>query len=232
MQKLKSMRTKTGAAALAMALMVSASARADVYDFGFTESDANGQTYSGGFKLDSNPVSSYSWDTGFQTIFAISDLTGIYALNPGESYRFGPFDGNVAVAQNIGSGPQFWAPVMTQVTDALTGNLGSRIAVFQVTNPAFFSSSGKFVPGTYTIDGSSVAGQNITRYFDSSNNVVETGAEFAPLSASFTIAYSGPSAPSAPSAPAPLVGGGLLSALAALAALAMTRLLGRKSALA
>jgi len=41
-----------------------------------------------------------------------------------------------------------------------------------------------------------------------------------------------PTGPTGPGAPAPLVGGGLLSAFAALAALAMTRLLGRKTQLA
>jgi len=214
----------SSAAALMLALGASASAHAAVTSFTLTVNDANGQTYTASFGVDgSNPLSAQSFNNGgFENRFAMQNPTGFLAIAPGSNpyivrnnfnvSHYGLHDLTIGASNYVQS--SFW----------YTGNdVSIKQVYFNVADPGIYTLSHGFASGTFTLDAASMNGKVMSDLYDSDMNALSrTALTFSPLSATLKIA--------GPGAPAPLVGTGLLSALTALAALAMTRLLGRKTA--
>ena len=216
------------AAALVMALGASLSAQAAPTKLTFTEHDANGQTYTGGFQIDT-PLATQLFGNGYYlNYFSVSNFTGIFQIPTNQSDK-NPFtdttkpsifaDTNVPFVP-FGLGGQTYA-----FSDVLnTGNDFQESGALIIANDPGIYTGNEFIFGNYDLDLTQFSGQIYGDHYDSIGNLVSSSAvTLNPLSATLRVG---------PAAPAPLAGAGLLSALAALAALAMTRLLGRKGQLA
>ncbi len=198
------LRATTGAAALAVALVAGTPAQAKLYSFTLTETEIDNSTNVGSGVIDSNP--NFTVDGYGQ--YDVSNATGYFqpiytdSVHSGFSASIGQ-DGYINISTDAyGNGDHQHSQAFGSID---TSNLLTANAI----------SSGlydEFNSGTYTFTDPH------GHWFSASGS-----GNFNPVSMTLRIG---------PPAPAPLVGGGLLSALAALLGLGMTRFARRGNVLA
>jgi hypothetical protein len=216
------MRASAGAAALAIALVAGAPAQARMYKFTMTEQDADGSTNVGSGIVDTSSNYVYNSAGSFIGNYSMTNSAG----------RAGPTYNNFRSALNISNYNGGTVQIGTESFRTVNGTLyyvrnfiGGQNPYLTLFAPASIASGlfDEFKHGQYDISNSFAVSELYIFDLSTYQSTRTPLATFSPLSMTLQIG---------PAAPAPLVGGGLLSALAALLGLAMTRFGRRRNALA
>ncbi len=215
------LRASAGAAALALTLLAGAPAQAAMYKITMTEHDADGSTNVGSGIIDTANSYIYSGNGYFNAYYNMTDFSGIFKpiyQNFGGQFYVENYGSNRAGIYNSSyqtvGGIDFYQD----------NNMSGEISAESLFTPGAIANGqyDVFQLGQYDL-GNSGGYFNMSTYNYNDGSYTGTPSNFNPVSMTLRIG---------PAAPAPLVGGGLLSALAALLALGMTRFARRGNVLA